>query len=157
MVAEAFCSLWPSSFTDFHGWNTLCFPPTGNQELKYYWVNEQWAESHRPKQKQTFWHRSTFQNRTTGCSIVFQRNKYVNLACVFSICKEKCWGSSGLFLRSGEWYDGCGVRFIDRCSSWCVSTAVLSAAEIFIWLIHLILCCVCVCVHANKPVWSITA
>ncbi len=84
-------------------------------------------------------------NRTTGCSIVFQRNKYVNLACVFSICKEKCWGSSGLFLRSGEWYDGCGVRFIDRCSSWCVSTAVLSAAEIFIWLIHLILCCVCVC------------
>lgn len=30
--------------------------------VKYYWLNWQWAESHRPKQKQTFWHGTHISN-----------------------------------------------------------------------------------------------
>ncbi len=51
------CDLWPILFAGFHGCNMLCFPPTGNLECqKTYWLNLQWAESHIPKQKQTFQH-----------------------------------------------------------------------------------------------------
>ncbi len=55
---------------------------------KYNWVNWQWAgftnhNKHRHSGRNTH-----FQRRITDCSIVFQINKYVNLACFLNICKH---------------------------------------------------------------------
>ncbi len=71
-----YVGLTPSGWTRYC--NTLCFPPTGNPG--YNWLN--WPKKvggiHRPKQRQTI----------TDCSIVFQVNKYVNLAYFLHICKH---------------------------------------------------------------------
>ncbi len=82
------CDLWASLFAHFHGCNTLLFSANWQPGvLECYWVNWQWAESHSPKQNRHSDTECTFQNRITGCSIVFQRNKYANLACFLNISK----------------------------------------------------------------------
>ncbi len=48
---------------------------------KYNWVNWQWVGY-------TDQNRQHFQRTITDCSIVFQINKYVNLACFLHICKH---------------------------------------------------------------------
>ncbi len=55
---------------------------------KYNWVNWQWAVSQTITNTDITGRNAHFQWRITDCSIVFQINKYVNLACFLNICKH---------------------------------------------------------------------
>ncbi len=56
--------------------------------LKYNWVNWQWAGFTTITNTDILGWTAHIQRRITDCSIVFQINKYVNLACFLNICKH---------------------------------------------------------------------
>ncbi len=55
---------------------------------KYNWVNWQWWVTQTKTETDIPTRNAHFQRRITDCSIVFQINKYVNLACFLHICKH---------------------------------------------------------------------
>ncbi len=55
---------------------------------KYNWVNWQWAGFTNHNKHRYSGPNPHFQRRITDCSIVFQINNYVNLACFLNICKH---------------------------------------------------------------------
>ncbi len=55
---------------------------------KYNWVNWQWGGFTTKTQTDIPGQKAHFQRRITDCSIVFQINKYVKLACFLNICKH---------------------------------------------------------------------
>ncbi len=55
---------------------------------KYNWVNWQWVESQTITNTDIPGRTAHIQRRITNYSIVFQINKYVNLACFLNICKH---------------------------------------------------------------------
>ncbi len=66
----------------------LCFPPTGNRCAKIQLGKLAVGGFHKPKQTDTLAPNAHFQRRITDCSIVFQINKYVNLAITLNTCKH---------------------------------------------------------------------